>query len=127
MFHFFGVWLWLFFSHKASFQICLFKVINSTHIIEWLGLEETSRIIKIQPPCLRQDHQFPYQMLDHKTWFYHHQVKCHNSHLSGFHNCKTATTVDPTYRSFLMPSEESYYRKGKISTIHHKIQINVTC
>jgi len=33
-------------------------------IIEWFGLEGTSRIIKIQPTCHRQDHQPPYLILD---------------------------------------------------------------
>ena len=34
------------------------------HIIEWLGLEGTSRIIKLQPPCHRQGHQHLYVILD---------------------------------------------------------------
>ena len=33
-------------------------------IIEWLGLEETSSIIKLQPPGRRQGHQSPYLILD---------------------------------------------------------------
>jgi len=30
---------------------------------EWLGLEGTSRITKLQPPCCRQDHQPLYLIL----------------------------------------------------------------
>jgi len=33
-------------------------------IVEWLGLEGTSRIIKLQPPPHRQGQQSPYLILD---------------------------------------------------------------
>ena len=33
-------------------------------IIEWLGLEGTSRVIKLQPPFHEQGHQPPYLILD---------------------------------------------------------------
>jgi len=33
-------------------------------IVEWLGLEGTSRIMKLQPPCCRQGHQPPHLILD---------------------------------------------------------------
>ena len=33
-------------------------------IIEWLGLQGTSRIIELQPPCCRQGLQPPYLILD---------------------------------------------------------------
>jgi len=33
-------------------------------IIEWLGLEGTSKIIKLQPHCCREGHQPPYLILD---------------------------------------------------------------
>ena len=33
-------------------------------IIEWLGLEATSRIIKLQPPCCVPGHQSPHLILD---------------------------------------------------------------
>ena len=33
-------------------------------ITEWLGLEGTSRIMKLQPPCCMQGHQPPYLILD---------------------------------------------------------------
>jgi len=32
-------------------------------MIEWLGLEETPKIIKFQPPCHRQSHQPPHLMV----------------------------------------------------------------
>jgi len=39
--------------------------ISQNHsIIEWLGLEGTSRIIKLQPPCHKRGHQPPYPILD---------------------------------------------------------------
>jgi len=37
---------------------------QSQRIIEWLGLEGTSRIIKLQPPCHRQGCQPPHLILD---------------------------------------------------------------
>jgi len=40
------------------------SVVRRLRIIEWLGLEGTSRIIKLQPSCCRQGHQPPYLMLD---------------------------------------------------------------
>ena len=36
----------------------------SCSIIEWLGLERTSRIIKLQPSCCRQGHQPPHLIPD---------------------------------------------------------------
>ena len=37
------------------------RSISQTHrITEWLGLEGTSRIMKLQPRCCRQGHQPPY-------------------------------------------------------------------
>ena len=33
-------------------------------MIEWLGLEQTSRIVKLQPPCYRQGHQRPHLIQD---------------------------------------------------------------
>ena len=39
---------------------------NWPRIIEWFGLEGTSRIIKLQSPCHRQGHQPPCVILDHQ-------------------------------------------------------------
>ena len=36
----------------------------SVTITEWPGLKRTSRIMKLQPPCHRQDHQLPHLILD---------------------------------------------------------------
>jgi len=33
-------------------------------VIEWLGLEGTSRVIKLQPSCCMEGHQPPYLILD---------------------------------------------------------------
>jgi len=41
-------------------------------IIEWLGLEGTSRIIKLQPPRCKQGHQRPHLILDQAASFDHH-------------------------------------------------------
>jgi len=38
--------------------------VDNRRITEWLGLEGTSRIMKLQGPCLRQGHQPPYLILD---------------------------------------------------------------
>ena len=37
--------------------------VDNRRITEWLGLEGTSRIMKLQGPCLRQGHQLPYLIL----------------------------------------------------------------
>ena len=41
------------------------KHITESHrITEWSGLEGTSRIMNLQPPCHRQGHQPPHLILD---------------------------------------------------------------
>ena len=37
---------------------------NDRILVEWLGMEGTSRIIKLQPPCYRQGCQPPHFILD---------------------------------------------------------------
>ena len=47
------------------YSVCQGVLMHCCHrIIEWLGLEGTSRIIKLQPLCHRQGHQPPYLILD---------------------------------------------------------------
>jgi len=41
--------------------LCMY---NENKVIEWLGLEGTSRIFKLQPPCHRQSCQSPHLILD---------------------------------------------------------------
>ena len=65
-----------YFTHSScTFFSSLFPVCNSPafserslhRITEWLGLEGTPKIIKLQFPCSRQDHQPPYLILD-QSW-----------------------------------------------------------
>ena len=57
-------------SHIISFK--LQRILNLSlafrmtkhRIIEWLGLEGTSRNMKLQPLCHRHSHQPPYLILD---------------------------------------------------------------
>ena len=44
--------------------VCSFYFITNHRIIEWFGLEGTSRIMKLQPSCCRQGRQPSYLILD---------------------------------------------------------------
>lgn len=57
------------FVNRAVQLPCVFR--GKRAIIEWLGLEEMSKIIKFQPPCSRQG----CQLLDHLTQVNHKSWK----------------------------------------------------
>jgi len=52
------------FSKFPSLFLGRTKITESKLIIEWLGLEGTLRIMKLQPLCRRQGYQPPYLILD---------------------------------------------------------------
>ena len=58
-----GLWFCIFLCRFVGFNLGDHQRPN--RIIEWLGLEGTSRIIKFQLPCHRQGHKPSYLILDH--------------------------------------------------------------